>query len=224
MPVKLIELSPRLSCIITMITEVYDDIWDTCCDHGLLGFALLQRHAASRVHFVDQVPEIMSQLTDKLRRFAAQDNWQVHCTDVTQLHLSDSARQLIVIAGVGGDKIIELVSAIVASHPKHNLEFILCPVHHNYTLRQHLIALGFSLIDEQLVAENKRYYEVLHIAKTGPLALTVTGSLMWDLNRRGDQDYLKLTIAHYSRKARGGDKQASAIVADYTLLEENLGI
>jgi tRNA (adenine22-N1)-methyltransferase len=216
--VKVIELSPRLSCINSMITAVYDDIWDTCCDHGLLGFALLQRQAATRVHFVDQVSDIMNQLTNKLIRFAPQANWQVHCMDVATLKIAGSGRQLVIIAGVGGDLTIELLSAIVASNSEHKLEFMLCPVHHNYTLRQHLIELGFALINEQLVAENKRYYEVLHVAQNGPLALTATGSIMWDLNRQADQDYLKLTIGHYERKALGGDQQAAGIAAQYAAL------
>lgn len=217
---KVIELSPRLSCIDSLITAPYDDIWDTCCDHGLLGFALLQRQAGSRVHFVDQVSEIMTSLSDKLRRFAPQANWQVHCMDTARLQLADSGRQLVIIAGVGGDKCMELMSALSAAHPRQDVEFILCPVHHNYALRQHLMALGFALIDERLVAENKRYYEVLHVAKDGPLALTATGSVMWDLSRTSDREYLQQTINHYQRKTQGGDCEAAEIASEYQKLSQ----
>lgn len=52
-----------------MVTSEYTHIWDCCCDHGLLGAALLSRQAGSYIHFVDIVPELMSELKNKLQRF-----------------------------------------------------------------------------------------------------------------------------------------------------------
>ncbi|HTG55937.1 MAG TPA: SAM-dependent methyltransferase, partial [Niabella sp.] len=51
----------------------YTHIWDCCCDHGLLGAALLSRQAAAHIHFVDIVPELMHELKNKLQRFFPAD-------------------------------------------------------------------------------------------------------------------------------------------------------
>jgi len=48
-----------------MVTGNYQHIWDTCCDHGMLGEALLVEQIANKVntrlivHFVDIVPSII---------------------------------------------------------------------------------------------------------------------------------------------------------------------
>jgi len=49
-----------------MVKSQYDHC---CCDHGLLGAALLAQQAAPHIHFVDVVPELMQQLENKLTRF-----------------------------------------------------------------------------------------------------------------------------------------------------------
>ena len=111
------KISQRLQQINQMIVNDYQHIWDCCCDHGLLGAALLERKAAQQIHFVDVVPNLMQQLEHKLQRFYPQTaklhnqhGWQVHSTDVGQLDLADKhTRQLVIIAGVGGDLTIALI-------------------------------------------------------------------------------------------------------------------
>ncbi|GIU19696.1 SAM-dependent methyltransferase [Shewanella sp. MBTL60-112-B2] len=215
-----------------MIEPRYEHIWDCCCDHGLLGAALLARKAAHNIHFVDVVPSLMLEVQQKLQRFYpdaeleqqgasvditvntsqfskcplndSQSYWQVHCLDVAQLALADKAqRQLIIIAGVGGELTIELVQQIIARHPQHSLEFILCPVHHIYKVRTAMAQLGLGLIDEHLMQENKRFYEILHLSSTSQVPLSAVGSNMWNLNRNLDKCYLQNTLKHYQRIAQG---------------------
>lgn len=214
-----IKLGQRLACINNLITGQYQDIWDTCCDHGLLGYQLLQRNLANTVHFVDVVPELMQQLQVKLEQFAAKQSWQVHCLDIANLRLPDTGRQLIIIAGVGGDKTIELVQSIVEFHPNRPLEFMLCAVHHNFMLRQSLAALKLGLINEQIVCENKRYYEVIQVASNAPGKIVPTGDSMWDLGNKQHQQYLEQTINHYQRKAQSGEEKAANIAAEYKRLK-----
>ncbi len=44
------------------------------------------------------------------------------------------------------------------------LEFILCPVHHNYYVRRSLAELGLRLINENLIEEKRRFYELMHLS------------------------------------------------------------
>ncbi len=216
------KISRRLQQIDQMICEPYDHIWDCCCDHGLLGMALLRREAADRVHFVDAVPLLMAELQAKLTRFfssgAAAGHWQVHCEDVAQLRLAADGRQLIIIAGVGGDLLIDLVTTLCQNHPRQALEFILCPVRHQYKVRQRLIALGLGLVEECLVQENTRFYEVIHVSTHNGVPISPVGSRLWDLSRPADQRYLSQTLGHYRRMVLSGHPQAQSIVADYERL------
>ncbi len=203
------KISQRLKLIESMVSKRYDHIWDCCCDHGLLGAKLLDNDRASVVHFVDVVPDLMRDVSAKLERFYPTANgkerrWQVHCIDVALLPLVDTTNsQLIIIAGVGGELLISLVEAIIAAHPQQQLEFILCPVHHIFEVRKALTNLGLGLIDERLLEENRRFYEVLHVCTHSKVPISLVGSQMWDLTRALDQCYLQKTLSHYQRIESG---------------------
>ena len=193
-----LKLGKRLQQIEKMATlEEYGHIWDCCCDHGLLGCALLNRQAEatisdtssnmpvnivsntarnkdSDIHFVDIVPELMAELASKLHRFYSSSlnaviakNWQTHCLDVATLPLDRyDGKHLVIIAGVGGDLMIKFIEAINKQHHNLAIDFLLCPVHHQFSLRSKLIELDFSLKDEVLVEENQRFYEVLLVSSS----------------------------------------------------------
>ncbi|MEZ9596002.1 tRNA (adenine(22)-N(1))-methyltransferase TrmK [Shewanella sp. 10N.261.52.F9] len=224
------KISQRLKYINNMIHDQYEHIWDCCCDHGLLGAALLKRNAAKAIHFVDVVPELMHEIEQKLTRFypvtgstvqissnqnVNQHNsvWQIHCADVGKIQLAPiSESQLIIIAGVGGDLTISLVAEIIARHPNHTLEFIICPVHHTYKVRQAMQDLGMGLLSEHLLQENKRFYEIIHLIKSPQLPentdvpnepVSLVGSAMWDFSRDIDKAYLQSLLNHYQRIEQG---------------------
>ena len=246
------KISQRLQQINQMVEQGYDHIWDCCCDHGLLGMLLLQRNAAPKVHFVDCVAPLMQQLSLELARFfpphhetentdLAQSEWQVHCLDVAALPLAQygkQAKHLVIIAGVGGELLVELVRSIVScysqyhsdnhNHSYHScpLEFILCPVHHNYHVRSSLAELGLSLKQEYLLEENQRFYEILHLthssiaSKRNDVApLSSTGSIMWqglDADKTSQaKRYLVQTISHYQRIPESRLPNKAQIVAAY---------
>lgn len=205
------KISQRLNQIDRLIVKRYDHIWDCCCDHGFLGAQLLKREAAQTIHFVDVVNELMLALEAKLQHFSpvipGSAKWQVHCSDVAKLPLdqypSDDTH-LIIIAGVGGDLLIQLVSQILQNNPDKSLEFIICPVHHNFRVREQMTQYKLRLIQECLVKDNKRFYEIMHLSSpsTAPVCsepLSNVGSSMWDLSNCDHQEYLASTIAHYQR-------------------------
>ncbi|MFV0596715.1 tRNA (adenine(22)-N(1))-methyltransferase [Shewanella sp.] len=234
------KISQRLQQINQMVGPGYDHIWDCCCDHGLLGMLLLQRNAAPKVHFVDCVAPLMQQLSIELARFFPQQHeventdipqseWQVHCLDVAALPLEQygkQAKHLVIIAGVGGELLVELVRSIVVRYYAYTLEFILCPVHHNYHVRSSLAELGLSLKYEYLLEENQRFYEILHLTHSNAASgtnetalLSSTGSMMWqglDADKtRLAKRYLGQTIGHYQRIPESRLPNKPQIVAAY---------
>ena len=140
----------------------------------------------------------------------------------TRLQFCTQERNLIIIAGVGGDLLIELVDKMLQAHPQQQLEFLLCPVRHNYKVRQALAAMDLGLVNESLVHENKLFYEIIHVAShtaTHTLRpISPVGCMMWDLSRSDDRDYLNRTIEHYQRMLQNPDLDARTIVADYQSL------
>jgi len=237
-----LKLSNRLQQIEKMaISQQYDHIWDCCCDHGLLGFALLSQQVAtklsSNIHFVDIVPELMTAIESKLQRFYSNACWQTHCLDVAKLPLAQhQGKHLVIIAGVGGDLMIEFIESIYKQHKNLNIDFLLCPVHHQFLLRSKLIELDFSLIDEVLVEENRRFYEIILLSsisekdkKINPVGDKIWQSLSTKHSSSSQQaevaeKYLTKTLKHYQRMQQGllqrslqensNDVNASASVQD----------
>ena len=213
------KISSRLQKIDSIISTNYQSIWDCCCDHGLLGLTLLKRKAASTIHFVDIVPSLTSQLESLLQKhFSTEDfvqRWQVHCTDVIKIPLTPQDKQLVIIAGVGGELIIQFIESLINkfhemsfTKPTIEVEFILCAVHYNYQVRQTLIKNNCSLLGEYIVTENKRFYEIIHVKKQFSVLVNTpdslneissTGHTMWDLSITSHQQYLSETISHYQR-------------------------
>ncbi|MCG9747234.1 tRNA (adenine(22)-N(1))-methyltransferase TrmK [Shewanella sp. Isolate8] len=225
------KLSQRLSHLQAMVDGPYEHIWDCCCDHGLLGAALLKKQVAGTMHFVDIVPGIMQTLQDKLERFfplnqdATSPQWRVHCMDVAKLPLANYPSEtphLVIIAGVGGELTGELVSAIQASADAlgQNIEFLLCPVHHTYQLRDRLSAIRLGLVDEKLISENKRCYELLHVARHGKRPITAIGDRLWSQAPIETQvAYLRRLLKHYHQVVRGSQLEQKPLldraISDY---------
>ncbi|MDO6526347.1 tRNA (adenine(22)-N(1))-methyltransferase TrmK [Motilimonas sp. 1_MG-2023] len=219
------KLSKRLTAIADHVNLAYPHIWDCCCDHGYLGRVILdkvlEQEKPAKVHFVDCVANITAPLLSQLQQQGIDSRyWQVHCIDVADLPLQPliNQRHCVVLAGVGGELTLQLVTALLEQFPDHDIEFVLCPVHHQYALRQGLIALDLKLVAEQLIDENGRFYEILVVNKQGQHRLYEVGSLMWQHTESRHLAYLQAKIKHYQRLGLGGQSSTGIITAYQNLL------
>ena len=235
----MLKLGIRLKQIEALVAPDYHHIWDCCCDHGLLGTSLLHKQAAPHIHFVDIVPELITSLTQRLETHFTQNpnpnliiqrsQWHTHCLDISQLPLDtdplntdplNTNPHLVIIAGIGGELMAQCVKDITTKHPNLAIDFLLCPVHHIYTLREQLIALNMGLQKEVLIKENNRYYEILYVSnqvanskirtKIENISLkniSIVGEELWgtdEINKKENaQNYLKKTLEHYLRIQAG---------------------
>ncbi len=214
-------LSKRLSAIVEVVDSSYDEIWDCCCDHGLLGIELLRLNKAEKIHFVDIVPELMQTLNNKLERFATgaqRGRWQVHCQDVAMITPDPKKRHLVIIAGVGGELLVQFLAKIISHHPDSHIDFIVCPVHHSYQLRSYLQTLKLGLVSEQLVCENKRFYEVIVMSLSSSKQISRVGREMWQRAGKEHQTYLKQLCAHYQRMLNHDAASYQPVFDEYTAL------
>ena len=208
----LLKLSKRLKHIVQMVTSEYTHIWDCCCDHGFLGASLLSRQVAGTIHFVDIVPELITKVEVSLQQFYSdsRSTWKTHCLDVAELPLEIyEGKQLIIIAGIGGDLMSRIINDIHQRHPNLNADFLLCPVHRQFALRKKLIELDFSLKDEILIEDKKRLYEVMHISSKNDENLTINpvGDKIWRSETAKQaavvETYLNKTLNYYSKIQQG---------------------
>lgn len=227
------KLNKRLLTLSEMVNEHYDLVWDCCCDHGLLGFKILADGVIKRLNFVDLVPDITNKLQLKLQQHGhhlpMDAQWQVLCQDVSDIALAKSAsqlpndaKQLVIISGIGGDLIIEILNNLTSICRGLNVDFLLCPVQHTYKLRKTLKALQFKSKDERLVLENNRGYELMLISQLEGQAMTLTGSdMMWKSHPLASR-YLKNLITHYQRSLRSNDCHLlyQSALGDYCRLKE----
>jgi tRNA (adenine22-N1)-methyltransferase len=241
-------LSKRLTQIEALITSEYTHIWDTCCDHGYLGESLISHQKAPNIHLVDIVPKIITPLDNRLSRLFSnpysalssqanpQTHWQTHCLDISKLPLQHcSGKHLIIIAGIGGDLMIECMRRIMSEHPSQEIDFILCPVRHLHTLREQLIELKMTLKEEVLIKEKKIFYEILLLSNTAlppgqdtPLKpVSPVGEAIWqcktDKEKSEAQEYLAIKIKHYLNMKRGFDTpEVNKIIQYYQNITINL--
>ncbi len=215
------KLSKRLAAIDQMITQHYDHIFDCCCDHGLLGMQLLKRQAADMIYFNDIAQPLIDSLKAILIQNAKNTNWQTHCLDVSQINLPKHGKSLVIIAGVGGDKVIDFVKAITHNNSSVNFELLLCPVHHHYRVRKALIDLNFRLCQELLIKDNRRFYEILHISFEAPQKLSSIGNSMWDYSSLTHFEYYKQVLKHYQQQSLDPKKQVDKIIKAYLTLDKS---
>ena len=145
---------------------------------------------------------------------------------MAQLPLSKNTneKQLVIIAGVGGLLLIALLDKLFKLTQGINIEFLIAPVHHNYQVRSFLNTQDYSLIDERIVEENNRFYEVLHITKAkDKLAnISLVGDKMWEANNAQHLLYLQQMIAHYQRIALNPQSDVDEIIKAYLRLLDRL--
>ena len=221
-----VKLGKRLSQLENMLDQRYSIIWDCCCDHGLLGMSLLERKRADKIVFVDILAHQMALLEKDLQRRFPADNpkWQVLCQDINKLVVPQVESQLFVIAGVGGDKTVEFIDSLCAALPGLPFDLLICSVQGNYPVRQALIRQGFSMRREEIVFENKRFYEAIYVTKkAGPL-ITTTGRSMWNWLNPDHQSYWQKILGHYRKKAAADPIEFRSIVDDYERLLESANI
>jgi len=74
--------------------------------------------------------------------------------------LREGEADTIVIAGMGGNMISDILSQDILK-AKSAKTLILQPMTHQDVLRETLRNLGFKIIDEELVREDRRYYQII---------------------------------------------------------------
>jgi len=130
---------------------------------------------------------------------------------------------------------IELVNTLCQLHPNRQIDFILCPVHHQYELRHQLIELDCRLIDEKLIEENRRFYEIIYVRRDSPSSriesdsdssttnIRAVGDKLWQCNNDHERNiairYLHKVLTHYQKITLSNPQKASQALPNYLAIK-----
>ena len=236
------QLSPRLSQLSNWVehSEPYDAIWDLCCDHGLLGLHLYQNQTQSHIYLVDRVTSIIERLNHRIDAKSHERLTALH-SNAENIQLSwgsqkeprQKPRQLIILAGLGGESIIHILRGIVASNAETmrnaNIEFLLSANSHSYELRQYLRESNCRLINEVFVVDNGWSHEHMHIAwqhnqcKQPTVPVSELGIKIWHPWDAARQAYLSGILTHLENQTRySPDTYSAEKLKAYKTLEITL--
>jgi tRNA (adenine22-N1)-methyltransferase len=148
--------------------NVYTTIWDCCCDHGYLGTKILNEKLCNKLFMVDQLPHVIQQLEKRLQPYVNDEvagRFELLAADVSQLTFAVEQKHLIILAGIGGDNLVQITQAIEQKNSHSEIDYIFCPSSKPATLRNYLQCNDFSLLTDISVEEKSRLYEILHVQR-----------------------------------------------------------
>lgn len=152
------KLSPRLQCAADFVRSG-DVVADIGTDHALLPIHLIQTGKIPFAYAGDLRPGPLQTAQKYVSAYGV--------CDKIRLFLSDGFSDIptdydtAVIAGMGGETIIQILTKAVKSC---NKRYILQPMTKSERLREYLYTHGFCILDETAVREQDRFYTVLLVA------------------------------------------------------------
>lgn len=157
----MIKLDDRLLCVCKYV--IGDTVCDIGCDHGKLCAYLLQQGIVKKAYGVD-ISEASLDKSRELKEKLRLDNFELVVGDGFS-QVEDKVIHTGIICGIGSNETIGIINrdADFAARLKR---LVLCPLKNTYLVREFLFNSGFAMIDEDMVYENGRYYNVF-IAQQG---------------------------------------------------------
>ncbi len=200
-------MKTRLKYITDLIEKDYEQIWDTCCDHGKLGISLLKNSSVKTVHFVDCVPGIIDKLKLKLSKLGLLESSRVkvHLKMAEEIHLENDS-SLICICGVGGETAIDIVRGLLKNNNLFGHDILFSVQYRTPELRMFLKDYGFRVQKEILCFEGKWAHEIIRVSINNGDEIDLIGSGMFNLDDEKHLSYIKKTIKHYTKKNNTGSE------------------
>jgi tRNA (adenine22-N1)-methyltransferase len=156
-------LSPRLKKIADFV-PINSIVADIGTDHGYVPKYLIDKGISKLVIATDISRGSLQKTIDYIREENLEDQIEARLGDGLEPILPFQA-DTGVIAGMGGLLIVEILEKSMAVAKSLN-RLILQPMVGSVELRRFLHGAGFQIIDEDLVKEGDKYYEII-VAKVG---------------------------------------------------------
>jgi len=216
----LFTLSPRLACIAGFIPDGAR-LADVGSDHAYLPIHLLREGKIAHAIASDiSQPCVVRARANALRYRVPASQLDVRLSDGLRGIAPDEV-DTIVIAGMGGETISDILTAAPWTHDGKLL--ILHPASKGPVLRQWCMDNGFGIVDEQLVQEGHRIYPILVVRGDAPVRrehrFTIASAPVWERSDAVTLEYLRRQRLYLSRELDHQAENADIIA----VLDERLG-
>lgn len=149
------KISKRIQKIIEYI-DVEDKVADIGCDHGYLGLGCLEK-GIKFLQNIDNKKGPLETAMKNLSDYKMNDN--VIYTLCDGLDGLDSRIDTIVISGMGGDLITQIISRNLEK--ALNLKKIIIVAHSKLFLLRSELTKNFDIVDETIISEKNKIYEII---------------------------------------------------------------
>lgn len=185
----MIKISKRLETIANYI-EDNSKVIDIGCDHGLLDIYLALHKKNINVIASDIREKALERAKSNIKKYRVEDKIDLRMGDGLKV-LDNDQVDTIIIAGLGGDKIINIfynsrkklkgiTNIIIQSNTKiSKLRYLIC-------------RLGYYIEDEKLILENNKIYTIIYFKK-GKKKYRLADFLLGPILRK-NKDSLYLTL------------------------------
>ena len=159
---------------------------DVACDHGYIAEYMLKNNLCERATVSDISEKCLKKAEILLAEYISAGKCRAVCCD--GLKEIDSDTDCVMIAGIGGEEIIKILSE--GFIPK---SFIFQPMKNADTLREYLLKNGCFIQTDDIFTDGKKYYFLIEGQKGKPQSYTLKQLLYGkdSLNNPVFYDYLK---------------------------------
>ena len=158
-----LSVSPRLRTAIELagFGQVAADIG---CDHGKLGVKLLRKGLFQRIIATDISASSLEKCRALIERCGLDEMFDTRCGNGLAL-IGFSEADTLFILGLGGKQIWNILSADISMRGAGKA--VLSPMKDVETLRRALFTHSFHVIDDRIVQEDRRLYQVFSVRSGG---------------------------------------------------------
>ncbi len=155
------KLSLRLETILSIVPKS-NFVADIGADHGLVSIKLIKREIAKRVFAVENKEGPYLRLTKQISDFNLEKYIDASLSSGISLLPIDV--NTVIIAGMGGKLICDILLKDVDK--LKNVEYLLIDAHSDLEeLRKTVVSLGYKIVKEKIVYEDKVFYEIILFEK-----------------------------------------------------------
>lgn len=148
-------ISKRLKTIAKYI-EPYKSIADVGCDHGYLIIEAFENHQINFAQAIDNKPLPLKSALQNITRGGFSSRVIFTLSDGLTEIWEDI--EVVIISGMGGFNIIK----ILENNPDKRIKrFILQANRNVYDLRKYLMNNSYKIVDEDIIYEDEKYYEII---------------------------------------------------------------
>lgn len=181
-------------------------VCDVGCDHGKLSLYFVKSGKAEKIIATDINKMPLQKAIDLFNEHGVSDKAQFYLTDGLQGLTETDDITHVVICGLGGDTIAQIIHNAPFIR-ENGVKLVLLPAQSGDKVRQFLFENGYSITAEHTVGENKKFYTAITAQYTGEVVKPTAYDCYIgksELCKGADaKGYFEMVLTRLEKKAKG---------------------